>query len=63
MLGVVFGVLFGPIGFAMVQIGRKRADFKLAGCGGALLGGTFLASGEWHEWIGAILLVVLGFWK
>jgi len=60
---LAFGVLFGPIGLAMVQIGRNQARFRMIFAGVALMGFTFFAGGEWWSWLGAALLVAIGVWK
>ncbi len=60
---LAFGVLFGPIGLAMVQIGRKRALYRMIFAGLALMGSTFVSSGEWWTWLVALLVVAAGVWK
>jgi hypothetical protein len=44
---LAFGVIFGSLALALVQIGRKRGEFVKIGCGAALMGLTFVAGGEW----------------
>jgi predicted metal-binding membrane protein len=58
---LAFGVIFGSLALALVQIGRKRGEFVKIGCGAALMGLTFVAGGEWWAWLAAIGLLVAGF--
>ena len=57
-----FGLLFGAIGFAAFQIGRKRADARKIVLGIALMGLTFVAGGDWWAWLLAAGMTGLLFW-
>lgn len=57
-----FGLVFGSVGFAAFQIGRKQDDMRKVGVGIALMGLTFVAGGEWWAWLLACVLTGLMFW-
>ncbi len=59
---MLFGVIFGSVGFAAFQIGRKRENWRVAGLGIGLMGLTFVAGGDTWSWIAAVAMTGLMFW-
>lgn len=60
--GLLFGLIFGCVGFAAFQIGRKRENWRVVALGIGLMGLTFVAGSEWWSWIVAIGMTGLMFW-
>ena len=59
---LMFGVIFSCMGFAVLQIGRKRDDVKKIAIGILLMAGTFILGSEWYTWIGATGLLIFAFY-
>lgn len=59
---LAFGIIFGSMGFAVMQIGRKREDAKKILIGVILMAMTFVLGGDWYVWVVATILLVLAFY-
>ncbi len=58
---LLFGVVYGCLGFAMLQIGRKRSSAPLLLLGFAVVGLTFVVGSTWWSWLLGAALVFAGF--
>ena len=59
---MAFGIIFGSLGFAILQIGRKREDAKKIIIGVLLMGMTFVLGSEWWTWLSATGLTIFAFY-
>ncbi|MFZ5476306.1 MAG: hypothetical protein ACOZNI_05970 [Myxococcota bacterium] len=55
-------VLFGCVGLAAWQIGRRRSSARAMVLGCALLGFTFVTPPGWPTWVVGAALTLLLFW-
>ena len=56
------GVLFGALGVAAWQIGRRRDSARSMLAGAALWGFMFVTPAGWPTWAVGLALVALAFW-
>lgn len=60
--GLFAGVLFGCIGLAAWQIGRRRQEARPMVAGAALLGFMMVTPAGWPTWVVGAALTALAFW-
>lgn len=54
--GIMSGIIFGIIGFALFREGKKRANYAILFIGITLMIYPYFSSGPWGDWgIGALL--------
>lgn len=58
---MLFGVVYGSLAVAMMQIGRRRSSPPLLVCGFGLLALTFAVGSTWWSWPLGGLIVFAGF--
>lgn len=56
------GVLFGSIGIAAWQIGRRRSSGRAMFAGAALIGFQFVTPPGWPTWAVGLTLSAVAFW-
>ena len=60
--GLFAGVLFGALGVASWQIGRRRDSARKMLAGFALLGFMFVTPAGWPTWVVGLGLTAVAFW-